>query len=81
MSVASLLDFADGPIPISYSGGLFQIEDLITKPMKKEIESKIDAVFLPPKLSPCAGAVLLATLKYLPAAVEQVKKGLLQHEQ
>jgi N-acetylglucosamine kinase-like BadF-type ATPase len=79
--VGTQLDFKGGPIPVSCTGGLFKIEDLITDPVKKEIESKMDAVFLSPKLSPCAGAALLAARKYIPDAVEQVKEGLLQYEQ
>jgi N-acetylglucosamine kinase-like BadF-type ATPase len=81
LSVGSQLDFSGDKIPVSCTGGLFQIEDLILEPLKHQIEAKVDAVFLPPMLPPCAGAALLAAKDFIPDKLDQVKEGLLHDEQ
>jgi N-acetylglucosamine kinase-like BadF-type ATPase len=79
-SVASQLDFPDGHVPVSCTGGLSQIQDFVLEPLIKNITTQMDADFFAPRFSPCAGAVLLAVQKFLPNALpdalDKVKAGL-----
>ncbi|MBD5168756.1 MAG: hypothetical protein HDT20_01280 [Oscillibacter sp.] len=66
------------PIRISYSGGLFTIDDLVLQPVKDKLLHRglTNAVVSRPELSPCQGAVLLAIEQFEPAEFEAMKKNM-----
>lgn len=49
-----------GVVPVSYVGGMFNCDTLITGPLKKRLQSLCQIDFCPPMLGPCQGAVLYA---------------------
>lgn len=79
-STVRQLDFSGETVKISYSGGLFNLEDLILKPMRCFVEQQIrpmDMEFQAPVLTPCQGAVLLAAEAFMPEVLEELRKNLL----
>lgn len=76
------LRFPDGnPIPVSYSGGLFQIADLILEPVRLEAAAEMAPVpldFRSPRLSPCAGGILMAAEAFSPKALPELREILLR---
>lgn len=75
------LRFPEGePVPVSYSGGLFQITDLILEAVRREAAAEMAPVsldFRPPRLSPCQGAVLLAAEAFLPEGLQALRTAML----
>lgn len=57
-AVYDKLEF-EGIVPVSYSGGLFHAEDLVLKPLQKNLAGK-KVRLQRPRFSPVQGAVLLA---------------------
>lgn len=76
------LRFPQGePVPVSYSGGLFQIQDLILEQVRREAAAEMAPVpldFRAPRLSPCQGGVLMAAEAFLPAALPRLRETLLR---
>lgn len=58
------LHLADG-CPVSYSGGLFQADDLILPPLRRELERQ-GCRMVKPSLPPSRGALLMARRKFSP---------------
>ena len=74
-STVRQLDFSDG-ITVSYSGGLFNLEDLILHPVEEIVTEHIGSEklkFQAPRLTPCQGAVLLAAEEFLPEVLEDLR--------
>lgn len=79
-STVRQLDFSGETVKVSYSGGLFNLEDLILKPMRGFVEEQIWPMameFQPPVLTPCQGAVLLAAEAFMPETLQALRKNLL----
>jgi N-acetylglucosamine kinase-like BadF-type ATPase len=50
------------PLPVSYSGGMFKLTDLVLEPLRAELQNgRLAYRFLAPRLPPGAGAALLAS--------------------
>lgn len=59
------LDFSDGKMPVSYSGGLFKAGDCILTPFRREVE-RLGGYLTKPLYGPLVGAVGLAARQALP---------------
>lgn len=72
------MDFASA-VPVSWVGGMFNCEELLLEPFKRNVEAAFAASFHPPILGPCQGAALFAAAK-LPdrAAFEILRDGMLE---
>lgn len=75
---AQQLAFGDKCIDVSYVGGLFNERELILNPMTEEIQRRINANVIAPRLSPCEGAALFAAERFTPEALEGFRSALLQ---
>lgn len=76
VTVLNKLDFPTGPIPVSFQGGLFALDDLIRQPVARKVRQaaaprEID--FCQPKFDPCRGAVLLAAAALEPENFEALR--------
>ena len=61
-TIIKRLDFAEKPVSISYSGGLFKAGECILKPFEQEIH-KIGGKLVKPLYSPIIGAVIYGLLQ------------------
>jgi len=78
-STVSQLDFADG-VTISYSGGLFNLDELIRQPVEAFVKEQMGTAklrFQPPILTPCEGGVLLAVENACPEVLDSLRKKLI----
>lgn len=76
IGVIKQLDFPEEkPVNVSYSGGLFKVEDLIVKQVEKKLDelSHGRAHFTAPLLNPCEGAILLAMKEFNPEDFQNYK--------
>lgn len=67
-------------VTVSYSGGLFNLDDLIRQPMEgfvKEMMGDSRVRFRPPVLSPCEGGVLLAAEAFCPEGLDALREHLI----
>ncbi|MBV8341592.1 MAG: N-acetylglucosamine kinase [Gammaproteobacteria bacterium] len=62
------------PLPVSYSGGVFQLRDLLLAPLAAQLAARAHAYrFLPARLPPAAGAALhAARLSGAPLSAESI---------
>lgn len=78
-STVRQLDFADG-VTISYSGGLFNLDELIRQPVEAFVKEQMGTAklrFQPPILTPCEGGVLLAVENACPEVLDSLRKKLI----
>ena len=76
------LDFADG-VTVSYSGGLFNLDDLIRQPVEMFVKEQMDTEtlrFQAPLLSPCQGGALLAAEAFCPEVLDSLRSTLLSRQ-
>ena len=79
-STVSQLDFPGDTVTVSYSGGLFNLEDLITLPMRSRLEEMLQPKameFQSPLLTPCQGAVLLAAEEFMEKELSHLRSAML----
>jgi N-acetylglucosamine kinase-like BadF-type ATPase len=72
------LDFADG-VTVSYSGGLFNLDDLIRQPVEDFVKEEMGTEklhFQAPVLSPCEGGALLAAEAFCPEILDSLRSKL-----
>lgn len=72
------LDFSEG-VTVSYSGGLFNLDDLIRQPVEAFVKEEMGTgklCFQAPKLSPCQGGVLLAAESHCPEILDSLRSKL-----
>lgn len=75
------LDFADA-VHVSYSGGLFNLDDLIRRPVEQFVTERMGAekvCFRAPLLTPCEGGALLAAEAFAPEVLEDLRNALLSN--
>ncbi len=69
------LDYPE-TVTVSYSGGLFNLDDLIRQPMEQFVKKAMGdsrVWFRPPVLSPCEGGVLLAAEAFCPEVLDDLR--------
>lgn len=72
LGVARQLTFQTEEIPVSYSGGLFNLDDLICKAVQEQVTlgaAPRKVSFRKPLMQPCEGALLLAAEAFAPELV------------
>lgn len=82
LSTVEQLDFPETDVTVSYSGGLFNLEDLILNPMRDSLEQMMKPrtmAFHAPALTPCEGAVLLAAEEFLPSVLDDLRSAMLKN--
>ena len=75
------LEFEDG-VHVSYSGGLFNLDDLIRQPVETLVTERMGTGkvhFQAPRLTPCEGGVLLAAEAFAPEVLEGLRSHLLNN--
>lgn len=81
-STVRQLDFGS-TVAVSYSGGLFHLEDLIRRPVQTLVTERLGAdrvAFHEPQLTPCEGAALLAAEAFQPDVLDGLRDTLLSRQ-
>ncbi len=80
LGTVSRLDFPEGRVTLSCSGGLSNIEKYLMEPLRMRIKERLSpltADFRKPLLTACEGAVLLAAGNFHPEDAETIRAALL----
>lgn len=78
-AVASKLEFGEKePIPVSYSGGVFQVGEYIMKPLREMLDGQ-QFHFRAPLLKPVQGGILLAAAHAAPDQTAAVRSALIKN--
>ena len=75
-AVSSKLEFPQGkPVPVSYSGGIFQGGEIIRGPLEQRLEG-MGFVLQEPLMDPVRGGVLLAAYQVEPGLADRIREWL-----